>query len=305
MKIVLAALLLLCGNAYAQESTTSSLQISDVSTAAEPNAVSTTKASSVTSPWKLSLGSENFTYEADRRDNGPIISYNFVGARYVISKEWEVELRQQFQYISSRERLGLRDSRLHSDSSVAVAEAVLRAAYKPQGLLGTSVALFETRYYAPTDRVAQDNKELGRIRADMWLEWIQNSRFTFAAWFSPRVQFNSAENPNQAVGADAEYYQVKAAPYFIYTMNDHIMPYYAYNLVEKSSQAQRGNWEPDMANVGAHEIGLNLYYGAFYVNPSIISETNLENGDGSILSEDSRAYSYENISYNLNVFAVF
>jgi hypothetical protein len=188
---------------------------------------------------------------------------------------------------------------------MAMAETVLRGAYKPTGFMGSSFALLDLRYYAPTDKVAQENHEHGRIRFDNYFEWSLNSKFTMAAYLSPRVQFNSENNPNAAVGADAEYYQVKAAPYFIYTMNDHIMPYYAYTVVEKSSQAQRGNWEPDLGNIGAHELGLNLYYGAFYINPSLISETNLENGAGSIITDDSRAFSYENLSYNLNVYAVF
>ena len=291
---------------WAQESTSNiSMPTGEITNATQPAATLSTGLPPASSSWKMTLGSENFTYENDLRNEGPVISYNFAGARYNFSKEWEVELRQQFQFTSTQTGLGSRIAKMHDGSSVAMAETVLRGAYKPAGLWGSSVALFEARYYAPTDRASQENNELGRLRGDMWLEWIQNSRFTVAGWVSPRVLFNSANNPNTSVGADAEYYQIKAAPYFIYTMNDHIMPYYAYNLVESSSQAQRGNWEPDLANIGAHEIGLNLYFGSFFINPSIISETNLENADGSILTPDSRVYSYENISYNLNVYAIF
>ena len=300
---------LLSAQAFAQESTTSSLQAADVqSTAADTIATSTTTAPVVNSPWKLTLGSENYSYELDQKNLGsgaPIISYNWVGAKYVISPKWEVELRQQFQYATNKENLAGRDRALHR-SSFEMAETVLRLAAKPAwNLLGSKTQIFELRYYAPTDHAAQENKELGRLRADAWIEWAATPKWTFAAWASPRVQFNSANNPNTKVGADAEYYQVKAAPYVMYNINDHITPYYAYNLVEKYSQAQRGDWSPDMANVGAHETGVFFNYGAWMVNPSLISETDLNNGTGSILSEDSRAYSYENLSYNLNVYATF
>jgi hypothetical protein len=301
---------LLCGQAFAQDASTSTTKIANpaaASTAPAAESSITATAPKIDNPWHFTLGSENFNYEGDNRkaEAGPIISYNFVGARYAPSKLWELELRQQFQITSTRTGLGARDAKLHRDSTTAMAETVLRAALKPTGFMGSSFALMDLRYYAPTDAVAQENHEMGRLRFDNYFEWAMNPKFTFAALVSPRVQFNSASNPNKAVGADAEYYQLKAAPIFIYTMNDHINPYYAYTVAEKSSQAQRGNWEPDMGNIGSHEVGLNLYYGAFYINPAIISDTNLENGSGSVLSADSRVFSYENISYNLNVYAVF
>ncbi|WP_413576185.1 hypothetical protein ACLVWU_17520 [Bdellovibrio sp. HCB290] len=311
MKIALITVAtLLCGQAFAQDASTSTTKIANpaaTSSAPAAEASITTKAPATESPWHLTLGSENYNYEGDNRksESGPIISYNFVGARYAPSKLWELELRQQFQITSSRNGLGGRDAILHRNSSTAMAETVLRAALKPTGWLGSSAALLDLRYYAPTDQVAQENKELGRLRFDTYLEWTITPKFTMAGYVSPRVLFNSQNNPNKAVGSDAEYYQVKAAPYFIYTMNDHIMPYYAYTVSERSSQAQRGNWEPDMANMGSHEVGLNMYYGAFYINPALISDTSLENGSGSILSGDSRAFSYDNLSYNLNVYAVF
>lgn len=297
---------LLGSQAWAQEST-SSMQATDIKSA--PAAATTaTQAPDLQSPWKFTLGSENYMYELDQRRLGsgaPIISYNFVGGKYVFSPKWEIELRQQFQFASNKENLGGRDSALHR-SALEMAETVLRVAATPKwDLLGSKKQLFELRYYAPTDHVAQERNELGRIRADAWVEWAASAKWSFAAWFSPRVLLNSSSNPNKAIGADAEYYQIKAAPYVMYNINDKIVPYYAYNLVEKYSQAQRGDWTPDMTNVGAHETGLFLNYGAWTINPSLISETNLNDGGGSILSDDSRAYSYENLSYNLNVYATF
>lgn len=299
---------LLCSQAFAQESTTT-LQSNEIKSAtAEMLSTTTAKAPVVVSPWKFTLGSENYAYEMDQKkygSAGPIISYNFIGARYVISPKWEVELRQQFQFATNTENLAGRDQALHRNS-LEMAETVLRVAAKPKwNLLGSKMQIFEIRYYAPTDHVAQERGELGRFRADAWVEWAPISKWSYAAWFSPRVQLNGQNNPNGKVGADAEYYQVKAAPYLMYNINDHIVPYYAYNLVLKSSQAQRGYWDPDMTNVSAHELGLFLNYGAWTINPSLISETDLNNGGGSILTDDSRAYSYENLSYNLNVYATF
>ncbi|UYL07226.1 hypothetical protein B9G69_009220 [Bdellovibrio sp. SKB1291214] len=311
MKTVLITIAtLLCAQAFADDTSTSTLKAvnpGQSSSAPVAEASITTQAPSKENPWHLTIGSENFNYEGDNRgtEAGAIISYNFVGARYAPTKAWELELRQQFQYTSSREHLGARDSKLHRDSSVAMAETILRGALRPKGWMNSSFGLVDLRYYAPTDVVAQENHEMGRLRLDNYFEWMINPKFTMAGLVSSRVLFNSAGNPNTAVGADAEYYQLKAAPIFIYTMNDKVNPYYAYTISEKSSQAQRGNWEPDMGNLGSHEIGLNLYYGAFYINPALISDTNLENGGGSMLSADSRAFSYENISYNLNVYAVF
>ncbi|WP_142701819.1 hypothetical protein [Bdellovibrio sp. ZAP7] len=311
MKTVLITIAtLLCAQAFAQDASTSTTKISNpASNSSAPAAESsiTATAPKIETPWHLTLGSETFTYEGDHRnsDSGAIISNNFAGVRYAPSKTWELELRQHVQIASSRVNLGARDAKLHQDSLTAMGETVLRAALRPAKWMGSSFGLIDLRYYAPTDAVAQENHELGRLRLDNYFEWVANPKFTFAALVSPRVQFNSSKNPNTAVGADAEYYQVKAAPYFIYTMNDHIQPYYAYTVSEKASQAQRGNWEPDMGNVGSHEVGLNLYYGAFYINPALMSDTNLENGGGSLLSADSRAFSYENLSYNLNVYAVF
>lgn len=294
-------------SAVAQEST-STMQATTIESA-PASGTTAMPAPVIESPWKFTLGSENYSYELDQRrfgSNAPIISYNFVGAKYVFSPKWEIELRQQFQLAAGKENLGGRDAALHRTSSLEVAETVLRLASKPKwDFLGSEMQLFELRYYAPTDHVAQERRELGRIRADAWVEWAPTTKWSFAAWVSPRVQLNSSSNPNTAVGADAEYYQLKAAPYVMYNISDKIVPYYAYNLVEKYSQAQRGDWTPDMTNVGAHETGFFFNYGAWVINPSLISETNLNDGGGSILTDDSRAYSYENLSYNLNVYATF
>ncbi len=297
---LLIAGFLICSNTWAQES-------SSTTTASTPSAatVSSADRKKIQPTRKALWGSENYTYENDLRNNGPLISYNFVGARFSPNAEWDFDLRQQFQYASSTGSLSGRTAQMHDGSSVALAETVLRAAYKPKGFLKSNTAILEARYYAPTDKAARENKELGQIRLDAWLDWALSSKLTIAGWLSPRVMLNSSENPNKSVGADAEYYQLRGAPYFMYTLNDHVVPYYAYNLIESFSQAQRGNWEPDLKNTGAHEAGLFLTYRAWLINPSIISETNLENGGGSILTSDSRAYSYENISYNLNVYATF
>jgi hypothetical protein len=298
--------LVLTTQVFAQESTTSLSAAQNPAASAVQTSTSSTPA--VSNPWHLSLGSETYLYEMAQRSYGskaPAVSYNYIGGRYDVNKIWAVELRQQFQIVSSTENLSGRDKVLNREA-FAPAETMLRIAAKPTWTIGSSKPIAaELRYYAPTDHVSQTNRELGRLRLDSYVEWMMDSKWSLATWVSSRVLLNSANNPNEHTGSDAEYYQFKAAPYLTYNINDNIAPYYAYTFAGKSSQAQRGNWTPDMGNIGAHELGLNLYYGAFYINPSLISETNLNNGAGSLGTKDSRAFAYENISYNFNIYANF
>ncbi|MNS99672.1 hypothetical protein D3C72_1340800 [compost metagenome] len=305
--VVLVCSLFAASLTYAQESATN---IAEAPNLAPPTQTSAANASAAKSPWHLSLGTENYTYELDQRTYGSkaaTMSLNFVGGVYDINSTWSAELRQHFQFASSTDNLGGRDRALHRNNW-ETSETMIRAIAKPQWLafeMGAKSMVFDVRYYAPNDHVAQDNKELGRLRSDTFAEWFMGPKFSIAGWISPRVQLNSSSNPNANKGADAEYYQLKAAPYLNYYINDNIAPYYGYTFVGKSSEAQRGQWTPDMTNVGAHEAGLNLYYGAFYINTALISETDLNNGAGSLLTNDSRAFAYDNLSYNLNIYATF
>ncbi len=296
---------LVCTAAHAQEST-STLEAFSLSS---PSNTSTIAAPVLASPWKLSLGSESFTYEMDQRNHGSqaaMISSNWIGALYQASPIWAFELRQMIQYASSLENLGPRDQELHQDNHWALAETVLRAAAKPGWTIGSSSPVqFDLRYYAPTDRASQANHELGRLRADAYAEWLLNTKWTVAGWASYRVLLNGEDNPDTTVGADAGYYQVKAAPYFIYNWTDRFQSYYAYTYSGKSSTAQRGDVRADMHNLGSHEVGLYATAGSFLINPSIMSDTNLNGGSGSLISSDSRAFAYETLSYNFNVYATF
>lgn len=302
--------LLIGSTAWAQQSTISITAPANTAPTApvQTSSISTTEVAPAKAAWQASLGSENYTYELDQRSYGsraPIMSYNWVGAIYNINPKWAVELRQNFQYASATENLSGRDKIVNQDS-VALAETMLRVATKPgKSIWGSKPATYELRYYAPTDRAAQINKELGRLRADAYAEWMMSPKWSVALWLSPRVLLNSTSNPNKAVGADAEYYQMKAAPYFSYYLNDDVVFYYADTLNMKFSQAQRGNWSPDLANIAAHEAGMYLTYGAFTFNPALISETNLSNSDTALFTANSRFFSYENISYNFNVYATF
>ncbi|WP_415063508.1 hypothetical protein [Bdellovibrio sp.] len=298
----------ICSTGLAQQSTTTLPQTVAVQTPEQAVASSSISASETQSPWKLSLGSENYTYEIEQRTLGaqaPVVSSNWIGAVYNVNPKWAIELRQHFQYATNKEKLTGRDKVLNTND-LAVAETLLRIAAKPEwSLWGSKPIIFELRYYIPVDRVAQQNRELGRLRADYYAEWMMNPKWSLATWLSPRIQLNSADNPNKAVGADAEYYQIKFAPYLSYYFNDNVSAYYACALNQKYSQAQRGNWTPDMANVGAHEIGMYIGTGPFLFNPALISETNLDTSDGSVFSKSSRVFSYETLSYNLNAYATF
>ena len=303
---ILASILFISTHAFAQQSSTT-IAPAEVASASTELSLATS-APVVKSPWHLVLGSENYTYENEHQKHGgdaPIISYNFVGARYDISKKWEIELRQQFQFASNVSNLSGRDQTLHR-SSWELAETVLRVVSKPGwSLLDSKNTSFDFRYYAPTDHASQVNQELGRFRLDAYTEWAYTPKWTFAAWVSPRVLLNSPANPNKDIGSDAQYYMLKAAPYAFYNFNDIVSAYYAYTYVGASTQAQRGSWDPDMANGSAQELGLYITYGPFLINPSVISETNLNDGSGSVISEDSRAFAYDGLSYNLNLYATF
>ncbi|MFS4457638.1 hypothetical protein [Bdellovibrio sp. HCB2-146] len=306
LRWMLASTLLISTHAVAQQSSTT-ITPAEVASASTELSLATS-APVVKSPWHLVLGSENYTYENEQRAHGsdaPIISYNFVGARYNINAKWDVELRQQFQYVSNIEHLGGRDRTLHRNT-LELAETVLRVIAKPGwSLVGSKNTMFDFRYYAPTDHTSQFNQELGRLRLDAYTEWVYNPQWTVGALLSPRVLLNSPANPNGQVGSDAQYYMIKAAPYVYYNFNDIVQAYYAYTYVGASTQAQRGSWDPDMVNGSAQEIGVNISYGPFLINPAIVSETNLNDSSGSVMSDDSRAFAYDGLSYNLNLYATF
>lgn len=264
-----------------------------------PTQSSTMAVPGVKSLWQISLGSETYSYEADQRllgSRAPVVSYNWIGAVYNLSPRWALELRQHFQYASNVESLSGRDKLLHQ-GNLAMAETMVNVGIKNWSLWGSKPGLFEVRYYAPTDRAAQLKEELGRLRANAYVEWMLNSKWSLAAWGSPRIQLNSV--------GDAEYYQLRGASYLTHYFNDSISSYYACSFNGKSSQAQRGDWTPDLANISAHEVGMYLGMGPVIVNPTLMSETSLNDGQASLLSNDSRIFAYETLSYNLNIYAVF
>jgi hypothetical protein len=258
--------------------------------------------------WQMWLSSENYTYGIDQRDLGskaPVVSVNSIGLIYNFNPHWAVELRQYVEYASNRENLSGRDLLMHQNAT-EMGPIVLRLAAKPTwGVFGSKPALWELRYYAPTDRVSKENKELGLLRAEFWAEWMLSPRWSVALWLTPRVRLNSADNPNSAKGSDAEYYEMKGAPYVNYYFNDELYAYYGYILDQVASEAQRGNWTPDDTNWGSHEVGIYWTIGAVTVNPALISDTNLANAEGSIFTPQSRAFATETLSYNLNLFATF
>lgn len=160
---------IVCSVGFAQENSTS-VSLPPV----ESTQTSSTSVNTVKSPWQASLGSETYTYEIHRRQLGaqaPIVSHNWVGAIYNLNPRWALELRQHFQIASNKENLTGRDKVLNQDS-LAIAETMLNLSLKTGGLWGSKPGTIEFKYYAPTDRAAQLNKELGLLRANAYYEWM-------------------------------------------------------------------------------------------------------------------------------------
>ena len=260
------------------------------------------------SRWQMALSSENSTGALDQKVLGskaPVVSTNAAGLVYTLNPLWAVELREYFEYASNAEALTGRTAQMH-EKAMESGPTLLRLAAKPTwGIAGSKPLTAEFRYYLPNDRVSRENKEAGLLRADAYAEWMMSPRYSFAFWASPRVLLNTAQNPNAIRGADAEYYEMKLAPFANYYFNDNVNAYVAYTLSGRSTGAQRGHWIPDAGNVGSPELGMFWVAGAFTVNPALTSDTNLNSADGSILTRNSRVFAEETLSYNFNLYATF
>jgi hypothetical protein len=73
----------------------------------------------------------------------------------------------------------------------------------------------------------------------------------------------------------------------------------------RSVNYQRGILSAEAANAATHETGMNISVGALTINPAITSDVNQGDGSASVLTADSRVYSADTSSYNLNLYASF
>lgn len=280
-----------------------------VDTAAE-TLVGTPSAEGSPAKWQLNLSSESTVAARAQKEEGfeaPMTSLTAVGAIYNLTANTQFELRQYIDYASRTETLSGRAQQLHAEKETEMSNLVLRAFTKAFSIGSSKPVSFETRFYLPTDRVGRENKETGLSRTDIWTTWDLNPKWTIGALISPRFQLNSTQNPNAEVGADAEYYRVVATPSVAYNFNDNFSLYYAYNNDVASSQAQRGHYDFDVNNVIDHETGLlwTVWSGKVVINPTIISEVGRTSREAAMFTSDSRVYSDETMTYNMNFYATF
>ncbi len=260
------------------------------------------------SRFQLDLSSENRSNVESQKIYGsgaPVASMNMVGLIYNKTPALSFGIRQYFEYLSNKENADKSTQATHQNNWESFGTH-LRAVYKsPWSLWGSKPILTEFRYLLPNDRNSQENKRLGQLRWDGYAEWAFGSRWAAAAYLSPRVLLNSSENPNKAVGGDAEYYRLVASPQALYYFNDNLYAYYLYALDVRSRGAQRGDWTIDSGNYVAHELGVYWTLGAVTLNPSVSTDGDHNNASGAILTNESRIFSAESTNINFNIYSIF
>ena len=210
-----------------------------------------------------------------------------------------------FEFATNHQNQDGKTAQLHQND-LEFSSVMIKLTKTTELKIGNSTPLnWGLRYYTPSDRVAKDSHQAGVLRFDALTEWMLTPRWSIGAWFSPRIQLNTADNPNTAVGSDADYYDYRMTPSLNYYFNDKLIGYYAYTWDPRASQAQRGDWRPDVYNTSAHEVGLYWTLGSVLINPSITSETENNNGDSSLFTADSRVWSDTSTVVNLNFYATF
>lgn len=308
---ILASLLTAAMSARGQEQTNttsasaSTIEAEAVAATQDPAALSTSMKEQKN--ILVNLSTEN--YSGLRNQNtlhseAPVVSNNAVGLVYKKGLA-QFELRQYMEYASNKENLTGPAATLH-ENAFEMSYLMARAAAKWETTaLGSKAINTEFRYYMPTDRLSKDLQRNGIVRADVFTDWNLTPAWNFTAILSPRVMLNSAKNPNAEVGADAEYYRLVACGYLTYNFNDAFGLYYGFSQDQRSRNAQRGTWTNDIANVAIHEIGANWTIGAVTINPVLESDLDQNDGQASILTNQSRYYADDTTSVNLNVYATF
>jgi hypothetical protein len=169
-------------------------------------------------------------------------------------------------------------------------------------LPGSEPIAFSARYYLPTSQVTRDVLHRnGQLRIDVNPEWILNPQWTFDMINSPRIIYNDQAS---ADGSDTVYRYV-GGPAITYNFNDKFNAYYTPYVDIRSANVSRGTLDTAKLNEMYHETGLNIVIGPLTINPALISETTLNDGTSSLATADSRIYSYEKTTYNLNFYANF
>lgn len=316
--LILGAVLSVSLGANAQNATETNTNASTVSasTLVAPVGASTTSAAAAPaletaaqapSVFQLKLSSENAVGMKTQRELGagaPVTSLNALGLAYTVAPKTKIGVTQYMQYLTNYDNLDAA-TKASQPNAFEMSYLVLNAGRTLEsGLLGSSPVFIDLRYYAPTERSLKEAKKLGLVRLDVIADWTINPAWTITGYVSPRVLLNSAGNPDAAVGTDADYYRMVFAAYPTYNFNDKINVYYGYTADVRSRDAQRGTWSVSRS-IDIHEIGANFSVGKVTINPVLSSELKRGADDASVLTADSRVFSEETTSYNLNMYASF
>lgn len=279
-------------------------------TTTETTTVSGTSTTAVEAPansWGVEFSSESYSMVDDQKNLGfegaPINANNAIGLVYKGVPTWEFELDQYFDFLSNRENGSGSVGRLHEENAWEIDSVRLRLGKKTQFRLGSSDPLkWNLKYYLPNNRLDQKENRLGLFRADASMNWTLSPNWSVTMFTQFRALLNKPESER---GSDAEYYRIRLYPVTTYALNDTWAFYYLPMFDGKSTQAQRGDWTFDDGNYTTHEIGMTYTTGAWTINPAIDTDANNANGEGSLLTSDSRVYAHENSYYCLNIYASY
>ncbi len=237
------------------------------------------------------------------KDKAGIESVWYTGLKYKATKKVGFEVWQMAQSRSNFEGAPDMDVTYNQGKRQIMADAVVKANYASDlRLPGSEAIAFSARYYLPTSQVTREMLHRnGQLRFDINPSWILSPSWTFDWVNSPRLIFMDQASSD---GSETVFRYV-GGPAITYNFNDNFNAYYMPYPDARSTKVARGTWELDKLNLFYHETGLNITVGPLTINPALISEVNLNDGSASIATNDSRVYSAETTTYNLNFYANF
>jgi hypothetical protein len=310
MKAILTiAALLAAQNLYAQGSTT---KASAKSAAKAPAAGTTTATATEAAPEATKKFGVNLIAEIAKQikmlDDGkevesPYVTAGAAGLTYKATSKVTLEARHNFAYTSERTYAGnVIPGQFYGDNYEAM-DFMLRAKVATDAtLFGSSKINPDFRAYLPTSRRTRDAKQNVYLRNDLAPEWTINPKLTYSTLLSTRLYLNSGSSK---IGSDSLLRLVVTPVGLSYAFNDKLSAYYTYTMDLRSVNYQRGILSAEAANAATHETGMNISVGALTINPAITSDVNQGDGSASVLTADSRVYSADTSSYNLNLYASF
>jgi len=235
--------------------------------------------------------------------DAPVLSLWTMGLKWKATKKISAEIAQQYWSRSHLHSLaGSETAYFGNGKSQNTADPYIKGGYASElRFLGSEPLAFSARYYIPVANYTREAHRNGSLRADVAPAWNINPRWTFELPISPRIVFNS---PNSKFGSDAIYRLVWGAG-ITYNFDDKLNAYTAATADWRSVDIQRGEVRMDQLDLITPEVGMNVVVGPVTVNPSISSDVNIKDNTAKAFSEESRIFSYETNSYNLNVLASF